>query len=106
MLTDTTTSARLRDLTEAGILAKQPYQDPGRRRRSAYVLTEAGEDLMPAVFALLQWGNRHDPPPYPPELSDDGCGEPVRIVARCAAGHVVDADDLTVTAAGPSGLEG
>ena len=63
-LTDGTTSARLRDLVEAGILEKRPYQEPGQRRRHEYALTPAGEDLMPALFALLQWANRHDPPPF------------------------------------------
>lgn len=104
-LTDATTATKLRDLTQSGILQKQPYQDPGRRQRHAYVLTEAGRDLMPAVFALLGWGNKHDPPPYPPAMSHSGCGEPVGIVARCDAGHVVDSDEITVAAAGPFGLE-
>ena len=67
-LTDATTSARLRDLVGAGVLEKRPYQEPGQRRRHEYALTPAGEDLMPALFALLQWANRHDPPPYPPML--------------------------------------
>ena len=26
------------------------------------------EELMPALFALFQWANRHDPPPYPPTM--------------------------------------
>jgi DNA-binding HxlR family transcriptional regulator len=104
-LTDATTSARLRELVHAGILTKQPYQEPGQRSRHEYVLTEAGRDLMPALFALLQWGNRHDPPPYPPDMHHDGCGEPVTIEARCGAGHAVDADSIVVTAAGPFGLD-
>ena len=52
-LTDGTTSSRLRDLVEAGILEKRPYQEPGQRRRHEYALTPAGEDLMPALLALL-----------------------------------------------------
>ena len=103
-LTDATTSARLRELVQAGILDKQPYQRPGQRGRHEYVLTVAGHDLMPALFALLQWANRHDPPPYPPDLRHDECGEPVTIEAHCAAGHAVNADDIAVTAAGPFGL--
>lgn len=104
-LTDATTSARLRELVRAGILDKQPYREPRQRGRHEYVLTAAGQDLMPALFALLQWANQHDPPPYPPELHHDGCGEPVTIEARCAAGHDVVADDIAITAAGPFGLE-
>lgn len=104
-LTDATTSARLRDLVHAGILEKRPYQEPGQRARHEYVLTPAGEDLMPALFALLQWANRHDPPPYPPAMTHEGCGSPVRIEARCEAGHPVTSDEVAVTAAGPFGLD-
>jgi DNA-binding HxlR family transcriptional regulator len=57
--TEAIVAARLRQLTEAGLLEKRPYQEPGRRRRHEYVLTEKGRDLMPAVFALMQWGNKH-----------------------------------------------
>jgi DNA-binding HxlR family transcriptional regulator len=104
-LTDATTSARLRELVRAGILDRRPYQQPGQRRRYEYVLTSAGAELMPAIFALLEWGNRHTPPPYPPALHHKGCGEPVTIAAHCTAGHQVAADDITVTAAGPFGLD-
>jgi len=103
-LTDATTSARLRDLVRAGILAKRPYREPGQRGRHEYVLTPAGEDLMPALFALLQWANRHDPPPYPPGMTHEGCGSRVTIEARCETGHVVASDEVVVTAAGPFGL--
>jgi hypothetical protein len=60
---------------------------------------------MPALFALLQWANRHDPPPYPPGLTHDGCGSPVTIEARCEAGHTVTSDEVAVRAAGPFGLD-
>jgi DNA-binding HxlR family transcriptional regulator len=104
-LTEATTAKKLRDLLEAGVLETRPYQRPGERRRDEYVLTEPGTDLLPVVFALLQWGNDHDPPPYPPALSHQGCGEPITIVARCSAGHEVESDQITVSAAGPFGLE-
>jgi DNA-binding HxlR family transcriptional regulator len=104
-LTDATTSARLRELVRAGILATRPYQEPGQRSRDEYVLTASGRALMPAIFALLQWGNQFAPPPYPPEIHHDGCGEPVTVEAYCAAGHLVAGDDLVVTAAGPFGLD-
>lgn len=104
-LTDATTSARLRDLVEVGILDTRPYQNPGQRRRQEYVLTPMGADLMPALFALLQWANHYDPPPYPPELRHEGCGESVVVAARCEAGHLVEADDIAVFAPGPFGLD-
>jgi DNA-binding HxlR family transcriptional regulator len=104
-LTAATTSARLHDLVRAGLLATRSYQEPGQRHRQEYVLTASGTALMPAIFALLQWGNEHAPPPYPPSMRHDRCGEPVTISAHCAAGHPVEADDIVVSAAGPFGLE-
>lgn len=104
-LTEGTTAKKLRDLVEAGVLDTQPYQRPGERRRNEYVLTESGTDLLPAVFALLQWGNRHDPPPYPPAMRHRDCGEPVTIAARCSAGHEVTSDQIAVSAEGPFGLD-
>jgi DNA-binding HxlR family transcriptional regulator len=104
-LTEATTSARLRALVRAGILETRPYQEPGRRRRNEYVLTSAGVALMPALFALLEWGNEYAPPPYPPKMTHVGCGAAVTITARCAADHPVEPDDIMVTAAGPFGLE-
>lgn len=104
-LTDATTSTRLQGLVRAGLLTRRPYRRPGERRRDEYVLTPAGAELMPALFALLQWANEHDPPPYPPALHHDGCGEPVTVTARCSAGHVVGADEIAVTAPGPFGLD-
>ena len=41
-ITKAATSARLTELVEAGLLTKQPYQEPGQRSRDEYVLTEAG----------------------------------------------------------------
>jgi DNA-binding HxlR family transcriptional regulator len=104
-LTESTTAKKLRDLVRAGVLETRPYQRPGERRRHEYVLTESGTDLLPAVFALLQWGNRHNRPPYPPGLHHTACGEPVTILACCSAGHEVGTDDITVSAAGPFGLD-
>lgn len=104
-LADATCAVRLGELVGAGVLQRQAYQEHGQRRRHEYVLTDAGAELVPAILGLLQWGNRHAPPPYPPALSHRGCGEPVAIEARCAAGHRVGTDAITVTAAGPFGLD-
>ena len=95
-LTDSTTSARLRELVDVGVLHTQPYKVAGQRRRDEYLLTDAGRELMPALFALFQWANRHDAPPYPPELTHDGCCAALVIEARCERGHHVtdDGQDL------------
>lgn len=51
-------SSRLKALVTYGILRRVPYQEPGDRVRDAYRLTRAGVDLLPAIVALMQWGDR------------------------------------------------
>jgi DNA-binding HxlR family transcriptional regulator len=96
-ITEAVTASRLKELVEAGLLRKEPYQEPGRRTRQAYVLTEAGRDLLPVLLALGQWGARHLPRRHAPAFTHDGCGEPVQVVVRCAAGHDVSEEELAVT---------
>ena len=47
-------SDRLGRLVAGGILERS--SDPGDRRRVIYALTAKGEELLPAVVALRQWG--------------------------------------------------
>ena len=56
-------SARLKTLTEAGILERREYKEPDRRTRAEYRLTDKGRDLFPAILALSQWSERWTPPP-------------------------------------------
>lgn len=49
-------TARLNALTEAGIVERMAYQD--NPPRYDYVLTEAGEELVPVLFAAMAWGDR------------------------------------------------
>ena len=82
-------SDRLATLVEHGLLERVPYREPGQRERQEYVLTEAGLELLPAVMALLQWGDRHlaDPAGPPVVVRHLGCGAPVAVHLGCAAGH-------------------
>src|SRR3954449_3116614 len=50
-------SARLKDLVDHGVLVRRA--DPGRAGRHVYDLTPAGQELWPAVHALLTWGSEH-----------------------------------------------
>jgi DNA-binding HxlR family transcriptional regulator len=93
-------AARLRDLVDAGLLDRRPYQEPGQRTRYEYVLTEAGTDLLPVVLALGRWGARHRPldVPAPPRFRHAGCGAEVSVDVRCSEGHDVLLDELTLDA--------
>ncbi|WP_017607576.1 winged helix-turn-helix transcriptional regulator [Nocardiopsis xinjiangensis] len=48
-------TARLRTLEQAGVVER--YTDGSRSQRQEYRLTEAGQDLAPVLFSLVQWGN-------------------------------------------------
>jgi DNA-binding HxlR family transcriptional regulator len=50
-------AARLKTLVEAGIFDVVPASDGSAY--SEYELTEQGKDLLPALVALRQWGERH-----------------------------------------------
>ncbi len=83
---------RLRRLVEAGVLRREPYRDPGARSRSEYRLTQKGLDLYPVLLALQAWGDRYlaDPEGPPIQFVHRDCGEPLRLVMRCDAGHELE----------------
>jgi DNA-binding HxlR family transcriptional regulator len=51
-----TLSARLKNLEQNGILARQFYEE--HPPRAEYVLTDRGRELGPIIKALREWGNR------------------------------------------------
>ena len=95
-VTKAAASARLSDLVEAGLLERRPYQEPGQRVRDEYVLTQAGKDFMPVVWALFEWGRRHVPNDSPLRLAHAGCGADATVEIRCEEGHLVSPDELVV----------
>ena len=93
-ITKAATSARLAELVGLGLLRRRPYRDPGQRGREEYVLTEAGVDFMPVVFAMFQWGRRHLPGRDRLRLTHLGCGADAAVEMRCAEGHLVAPEEL------------
>jgi DNA-binding HxlR family transcriptional regulator len=106
-------AARLRELTDAGVLRREPYREPGRRTRHEYQLTAMGRDLFPALLALAQWGDKYQTGPAGPPLQwrHRGCGAAVTATVTCAAGHEVPLHEMSVRATprrrpgGPAPLE-
>jgi DNA-binding HxlR family transcriptional regulator len=99
------TAARLRELVDDGLLAREPYQEPGQRTRMQYRLTEKGAEFFPVLAALMEWGQRWVRP-APLEFRHRDCGEAVHPELRCARGHQVAAGDLDLVVAetqGPAG---
>jgi DNA-binding HxlR family transcriptional regulator len=99
-ITKAATSARLSELVAAGLLAKQPYREPGQRSRDEYVLTDAGTEFMPVVWAMFEWGRKHLEDTRL-RLSHRDCGAEASVEIRCAEGHLVPADELVVRLARP-----
>lgn len=97
-ITDAVASTRLRELTEAGVLSRQPYQEPGQRTRYEYRLTQMGLDLLPVVIGLLDWGSRYlsAQPGGPLNVAHRECGETLHAEIRCEAGHQVPIDQISV----------
>jgi len=52
-------SRALKQLEAAQLMVRVPYQEPGKRARDEYHLTEAGKDLLPVYLAMSQWGDKH-----------------------------------------------
>jgi DNA-binding HxlR family transcriptional regulator len=95
-ITKAATSARLAELVDLGLLTRRPYRQPGQRTRDEYVLTEAGTDFMPVVWAMFEWGQRHLPGHSRLRLIHLDCGAEASVEIRCAAGHRVPPKELGV----------
>jgi DNA-binding HxlR family transcriptional regulator len=94
-LSEPVTAARLRELTDEGLLEREPYREPGQRTRRAYRLTEKGSDLLPVFVALMQWGDKWVlPGDAGVEIRHAGCEAPVAAELRCEHGHAVGRDEL------------
>lgn len=102
-LTPGVLSARLRDLTDQGILTKVAYHDTGSRGRHEYRLTDKGRDLATAIISLLTWADHWLPAPGGPTvvLTHRDCGAPIRTQVRCAHDHSVDSLGDIQAAPGP-----
>jgi len=68
-------AARLERLTASGILERG-----GSESRPVYQLTDRGRALLPAMVALMQWGDRCMSANNPPVLVTDNKGRPVASV--------------------------
>jgi DNA-binding HxlR family transcriptional regulator len=95
-ITKAAAAARLAELVDLGLLTRQPYREPGQRTRDEYVLTEAGTDFMPVVWAMFEWGQRYLPGRHQLRLTHLGCGADATVEVRCAQGHPVPPDELGV----------
>jgi DNA-binding HxlR family transcriptional regulator len=94
-------SDRLGTLVEFGVLAREPYREPGARSRFAYRLTPAGRELHVVLGALQQWGDEHLPHPDGPSMLRRvrGTGRPAHVGFIDEDGREVATTDVAVIAA-------
>lgn len=97
---------RLKTLERAGVVTKQAYQSANRIRHE-YLLTPMGQEIVPLIVAIAQWGDR---------WLDDGKGPPIQFRHSCGAlpqatiacdhcGQPLTADTITAQA-GPGSQAG
>jgi DNA-binding HxlR family transcriptional regulator len=68
---------RLESLVDAGILTRE-----GTGARPRYLLTQKGREMLPALLALMQWGDKWESGGRPPMIAVDADGKtipPVRL---------------------------
>jgi DNA-binding HxlR family transcriptional regulator len=90
-------ASRLDGLVEHGVVEREQYSDHPPRHR--YVLTDAGNDLVPIIAALTAWGDRWVPPPGGPPLRfrHRECAHRCTPVVSCShCGEAITADELDV----------
>jgi DNA-binding HxlR family transcriptional regulator len=102
-ITDAAAAERLKELVEIGVFEKRPYREEGQRTRHEYVLTDIGRALLPAVLALMQWGDTYlQDDGGPMQVVEDNSGAPVRVRVCTPDGSEVSLNDLRMRRARPS----
>ncbi|GAA1461433.1 winged helix-turn-helix transcriptional regulator [Williamsia maris] len=92
-------SRALRQLESANVVTRTPYREAGARTRDEYHLTAAGEDLLPVVLSLVQWGDAHLQDGRPPLRFVDGdSGDAIRVSVTAERGREVGADSISIRA--------
>lgn len=95
-------SNRLARLVGHGVMTRVPCDDD--RRKVEYRLTEKGRDLLPAMLALRQWGEKYAlEPGCNPVLVDARDRRPIAPIAvRAADGRLLGWNELAWASSGDS----
>jgi DNA-binding HxlR family transcriptional regulator len=82
-------ASRLARLTQAGLVERAAYREPGARERHEYRLSGPGRELMPVLVAFMAWGDRNlaGPEGPPAVVRHAGCGGAIRVSLSCDEGH-------------------
>jgi DNA-binding HxlR family transcriptional regulator len=97
-IADNVLSARLKKLTEAGILKRRRYQT--HPDRYEYLLTEKGYALAPVVLALRSWGKRFTKGADTSHIVHKACGGSIELGFHCTqCDREIDKAEITASAA-------
>ena len=80
-IADNVLSARLKKLTDAGVLKRRRYQT--HPDRCEYLLTEKGYALAPVILALRSWGKRFTKGADTSHIIHKECGSSVELGFHC-----------------------
>jgi DNA-binding HxlR family transcriptional regulator len=95
-------SRRLASLTAAGMLERQRYSE--RPPRYEYVLTQAGKDFLPVLYALGAWGRQYFSDGNLTGLVDRESGKPiVPVVVDQLTGALIADMDVRISPIPASG---
>jgi DNA-binding HxlR family transcriptional regulator len=86
---------RLKKLVEGGVLERRPVAADAKRHE--YRLTRMGEDLLPMMVAMRQWGDRwlFTPETVPADMIDTSTGSQVApLEVRSLAGRTLSRGDI------------
>lgn len=90
-------SRALKQLESAGIVTRVPYREPGTRPRGEYRLTRAGEDLLPVLLSLIQWGDEHLQDGRPPLIfTRVGDGKRIGVVVTTVDAEPVPPKEIEI----------
>ena len=95
---------RLKTLTDEGVIDRVPLREGGKR--CAYKLTPKGLDLMPAMIAMMQWGEKwqSDPEQRFIIVRDRETGEEIApLTIRNSQDENLEMGDMYITVMGPHG---
>ncbi len=84
---------RLAKMTAHRLLARSVYQEKKSRPRYEYVLTAAGRNLLPALIALMQWGD-DQLGVGPARVVSKATGEPVGVQMITQSGKIIGLDQV------------
>jgi len=93
-------ASRLENFVDAGLMEMRP--NPEHKGQNEYVLTAKGRDLVPAIVALTNWGDRWSAPDGPPIIYEhETCGGDIELELRCRSCHEVATPAAVTARPGP-----